>query len=141
MLVSATKRTGDDKKDYFPSSFIDCFIDWQTEWKEAGRKKGETPPTWHAPAQADFEKLEAAEASIPFIGFVGTYECTGICNEGLFHLSRHVNKGKPSTTCISGIQEGLKDSAPFVRWSLITAILTFVLWLFQFILWFKLGRK
>ena len=48
VLIHSTSVRGNPELDYFPDSFVGCFLDWQEEWEESGAEIGKIPDaTWH----------------------------------------------------------------------------------------------
>jgi len=101
--------------------------------------KGKTPEDWYAPAQADFEALSEKVYAFDILEYMElNYECSGVCNTGLFYFSRPASDGMPTETCAEKAAKEVQDHGkPLYTWLLITTIVGITVWIVQFLLWFK----
>lgn len=120
-----------------------CYSDWLKDWREVSKSvAGATPLDWKASAQKDFEALAAFESE-DTIAFVTSVEkdntCAGMCKQGLFHVTLGFGESPnvPTKRCIEEVLTDFKTAKPAVSIVLATGVIAAVLWVIQFVLWFK----
>ena len=73
--------------------------------------------------------------------FEDTYDCAGICEPALFYLSKSVEKGKPTGSCIGNLKDELNDEfAGLGGATLAAGIVLFGTWIMQYCLWTKYDK-
>ena len=69
--------------------------------------------------------------------FEQEYDCSGICEEPLFHFSKSVESGMP-TSCFTQIKDDVRKEMFFLGATTTgTGLVLIVLWTFQYCLWRK----
>ena len=83
--------------------------------------------------QNDFDKIKDWIAF-----FENEFDCAGICKPALFSWTQSVNSGKPLSSCIGAVKDELKGSFMGLGiCTLVSGILLFFIFLFQYCLWKK----
>ena len=127
------------KADYYPTTFFDCYFDWEEDWKALKSKRGETPTGWQADAQADFEALSAKVESFDLLEYLEVqYNCSGFCKTPLFFFALPAKEGQPQEKCLLSIRdEMLLNGVSIARANGAAAVFFLITWLLQYCLWFK----
>jgi hypothetical protein len=88
---------------------------------------------------SDIPKGKAIDTGIKILKyFEQKYECSGVCEPALFYYSLNLNKGIPSTTCLSYMKEEVGDGLKYLGITgIVTGITMFLIWIFQYALWRK----
>jgi len=64
--------------------------------------------------------------------------CSGVCNPGLFWYTLDVTTGPPTSSCLSFITGSISDRfAPVGLAGIVSGLIMFLVWLFQYFLWCK----
>ena len=70
--------------------------------------------------------------------FENEYDCAGICKPALFTWVSNVDSGMPTQSCVNSVKDDLTGSFMGLGiCTLISGILLFFIWLFQYCLWKK----
>ena len=66
------------------------------------------------------------------------FQCSGMCQAGLFYFSRDISEGPPVRTCFSKIKHVIERSAmPFARSTMVTGIVCLLLFFMHFGLYLR----
>lgn len=66
------------------------------------------------------------------------YECSGVCEPGLFYYSLELSAGLPSVTCLSFAKDEVGSSLSYLGiTAVVCGLVCFLIWIFQYALWRK----
>jgi len=103
------------------------------------KRYGDDDSNYTNPNNIEVPYGPAMSTSISIISyFEAKYTCSGICTTSLFYTSLDLEKGVPSTTCLTYLKTEIGDSMQYLGVTAVVAgLIMFLIWIAQYALWRK----
>jgi hypothetical protein len=103
------------------------------------KRYGDDDSEYPNPNDIEVPSGAAMSTSIAIISyFEAKYTCSGICTPSLFFTSLNLEKGVPSTTCLTYLKTEIGDSMTYLGvTAVVCGIIMFLIWIAQYALWRK----